>query len=148
MCLPKTCNQTIPELISSLTLIQQTMAWANSKYGYIFSLATWLARSRKASGSNILWAISSDDQHQPLKVRRFYFPDIKISWCCLFFIFDRKVIERAESSCAFTRIFANFSPSFHLLQASLRRPPPGICDTLSADMIFMGKKVGCVCREG
>ena len=39
---------------SSRTARQQRAAWARSKYGYIFNLVTWLARSKNASGSMLI----------------------------------------------------------------------------------------------
>ena len=58
--------------MSSLMAKQQTTAWARSKYGYIFNLATWLARSKNASAS---MAVFSKDH---FRLKNFIFSGKKI----------------------------------------------------------------------
>lgn len=62
--------------MSSLMAKQQTTAWARSKYGYIFNLATWLARSKNASAS---MAVFSKDH---FRLKNFIFSGKKLSKNC------------------------------------------------------------------
>ena len=52
-------NFDLPAPRSSLTAKQHITQWAISKYGHIFNLVTWFAKSKKASGS-IIFQSKSD----------------------------------------------------------------------------------------
>ena len=47
----------LPDPKSSLIASRHTAACATSKYGYILSLVTWLARSKKVSGSILAFMV-------------------------------------------------------------------------------------------